>query len=93
MAGIELVERHVLCVPQVVGYSLQVVGALAYRVLIEPVKAGFVYNVDDSLLGFGDGERRVAGSHLAIGLYAQDGAEVCTLLCIACGVARHGKLS
>ena len=54
---------------------------------------GFVYNVDDSLLGFGDGERRVAGSHLAIGLYAQDGAEVCTLLCIASSVARHSKLS
>ena len=57
MAGIELVERHVLCVPQVVGYSLQVVGALAYRVLVEPVKAGFVYNVDNGLLGLGDGER------------------------------------
>ena len=61
--------------------------------LVEAVEAGLVDDIDDGLLGLGDGERRVAGSHLTIRLHTEHGAEVGTLLRVAGGVARHGELS
>ena len=70
MASIEFIIGVVLRVPEVVGYQLEIVGAFTNRVLVEAVKAGFVYDVDNGFLGLGDGERRIAGGHLAIGLHA-----------------------
>ena len=90
MAGIELFVRHVLCVPHIVGYSFQIVGSLANRMLVETVKAGLVDDVDNSLFCLADCKRRVAGSHFTIGLYTYHSAEVSALLWIACGMSGHG---
>ena len=93
MTLVELFVAHVLGVPQVVGDHLQIVGSLFYWMLVEAVKACLVDDVDNCFFCFGNGERRVAGSHLAVSLHAEHRAEVGTLLWIARCVACHRDLS
>ena len=61
--------------------------------LVETVETRFVHDIDDRLFGFGDGERRVAGSYLAVSLYAEHRTEVGALLRIACSVSCHRDLA
>ena len=57
MTGVELIVTHVLRVPQVVGCLLQIGRTFLDGMLVEAVEAGLVDDIDDGLLGLGDGER------------------------------------
>ena len=89
---VELVVAVVLRVPQVVGGLFEIGCALSDGVLVEAVEARLVHDIDDSLLGVADGERRVLCRHLSVGLHREHRAEVDGLPCVAQGVSRHRDL-
>ena len=93
MAAVELVVSIVLCVPDVVGSFLQVRRALLDGMSVEPVEAGLVDHVDNGLCGMADGQRRVGGRHLSVGLHREHGAEVYAFLRVARCVPGHCQLA
>ena len=92
MATIELLIAEVLRVPEVVGGILQIGGSFLHRVLVETVETRLIDNIEDGLLGMGDGQRRVAGCCLAVGLHTDHRTEMDALLRVTRGVPRHRQL-
>ena len=92
MAGQEFLITIVLGVPDVIRGIIEIGGTLADGMLVEAVETGLVDEVEDGLLGMGDGQRRVAGRYFSIGLGFQYRAEMDALLRITRSMACHRQL-
>ena len=92
MTAVELVETVVLRMPDVVGSLLQIGCSLRDGMLVETVETRFVDDIEDSLLGMTDGQRRVAGCRLSIRLHGNHRTEMDALPAVASGMSRHRQL-
>ena len=83
----ELAVSQVLRVPDVIGGTVQIGCPFCDGVFVEAVEARLVHQIDRSLLGIPDGQRRVGSRHLSVRLHTEHRTEVDALLWVACGVA------
>ena len=88
-----LLVADILGVPAIVNSTFDVGCPFLDGMLVETVEACLINDVQDGIGSLGDGQRRVAGRHMAIGLHPQDGGKVDALHFVAHRMPRHRYLT